>query len=101
MSLPPRGSARWFNAAFKQALDRGKEQIDHALDVLTRDGYPPLTQKLTLTALKKMEPEAAVRELQMELRRTMKQDEVTGTPVPDAGTIKLIRDYMAQGQEAT
>lgn len=97
MSLPRRGSARWYNALFKQALERGKEQIDAAIDVLKQDGYPPLTQPLTLKALNKMAPEEAVRELQMELRRTMKQDEATGTPIPDNATIKLIHDYMQQG----
>lgn len=98
MTLPERGSAKWFNEMFRVALERAKEQIDYAIDVLKQDGYPPLTRKLTLPALKKMAPEAAVRELQMELRRTMKQDEMTGTPVPDNDTIKLIRDYMASEQ---
>lgn len=100
MSLPVRGSAKWYNSMFSTALERGKAQIDYAIDVLKSDGYPPLTVPLTLTELNKMEPEAAVRELQMELRRTMKQDEVTKTPIPDGATLTLIRDYMARQQEA-
>ncbi len=83
---------------FRTAMERGKEQIDYAIDVLKLDGYPPLTLPLTLSALKKMPPEEAVRELQGELRRTMKKDELTGTPVPDNATIKLIHDYMAWSQ---
>ena len=79
------------------AVEKAKEQIDYAIDVLKQDGYPPLTEKLTLTKLRKMEPDAAVAELQAELRRTMKTDELTGAPIPDNETIKLIKDYMAQG----
>lgn len=100
MSLPPRGSSKWFNEMFRTALERGKAQIDYAIDVLKQDGYPPLTEKLTLAKLNKMAPKDAVRELQMELRRTMKKDELSGAPVPDNETIKLIRDYMAQGRPA-
>lgn len=80
---------------FKTTLDRGYAQIDYAIAVLKQDGYPPLTKPLTLGALKQMAPDEAVRELQMELRRTLKQDELTGAPVPDNDTLKLIRDYMA------
>jgi len=82
---------------FRTAVEKAKEQIDYAIDVLKQDGYPPLTEKLTLTKLRKMEPDAAVAELQAELRRTMKTDELTGAPIPDNETIKLIKDYMAQG----
>ena len=97
MSLPPRGSTRWYNLMFRTAVEKAKEQIDYAIDVLKQDGYPPLTEKLTLTKLRKMEPDTAVAELQAELRRTMKTDELTGAPIPDNETIKLIKDYMAQG----
>lgn len=100
MSLPVRGSSKWWNLMFKTAMDRAKEQIDYAIDVLKQDGYPPLTVPLTLARLRKMVPEEAVRELQTELRRTMKKDEMTGAPVPDNATIQLIRDYMAQGRTA-
>ena len=93
--LPPRGSSKWFNAQFQVALERGKAQIDNALEVL--GDIAPLTKKLTLRELNKLSPEDAVMELQMELRRTMKADEMTGTPIPDNETIQLIRDYMAQG----
>ena len=86
---------------FRTALERGKEQISYAIDVLKQDGYPPLTEKLTLGRLKKMAPDEAVAELQSELRRTMKMDEVTQTPIPDNETIKLIRNYMASTQEAS
>jgi len=85
---------------FRTALERGKEQIAYALDILTADGYPPLTKPLTLGALNKMGTEEAVRALQVELRRTMKKDEGTSTPIPDNATIRLIRDYMAQGRPA-
>lgn len=84
---------------FKAALDRAKEQIDNAIDVLSLDGYPPLTEKLTLARLRKMDPKEAAAELQLELRRTMKKDEETNTPIPDNETIRLIRDYMAEQQQ--
>ena len=83
--------------AFKTALDRGMERIDYALDVLAQDGYPPLTTPLTLTKLNRMTPEQAQLELQKELRRTLKKDELTGALIPDNATLQLIRDYMAQG----
>ena len=97
MSLPPRNSPRFHNLQFTAAWERIKEQIHYAMTQYRKDGFPPLTEKLTLTKLRKMEPDAAVAELQAELRRTMKTDELTGAPIPDNETIKLIKDYMAQG----
>ena len=49
---------------FRTAVEKAKEQIDYAIDVLKQDGYPPLTLPLTLARLNKMAPKDAVRELQ-------------------------------------
>ena len=93
-SLPPRGSARFYNLQFKTALQRGKEQIDRTIELLKQDGYPPLTEKLTVAMLLKMPPTEAEQILRAELRRTLKIDEETKQPIPDGATLKLIRDYM-------
>ena len=102
-----RGSSQSFIQIFQNAVDRGMDIIDAALDPIIEDGRPPLTKKLTLADLKKKpipEAEAILRE---ELRRTMKVDEETTMPIPDRETVELatkwiewIHDQMQGGDDA-
>ena len=98
----PRGSARYFNQMFRNAVERGKAIIDHATEMIAADGYPPLTQPLTVKDLRAMPPDQAMQMLQAELQRTTKRDPTTGDMQPDRATMKLLADFMGtmtpQGQ---
>jgi hypothetical protein len=89
-----RGSPEYFNAIFKDAVQRGMDIVDAVLDPFLEDGRPPLTAPVTLARLKKMPPQQAEDLLRAELRRTMKVDEETGMPVPDRETMRLIVEWQ-------
>ena len=96
-----RGSPEYFNQIFRNAVERGMAMVDAALDPFLEDGRPPLTQPLTLAKLKEMPVPEAEALLRAELRRTMKIDEQTGTPIPERETVRLATEYMEWLHDAT
>ena len=98
----PRGSARWFNEMFEAALKRAAELIDAAIEIIGRDGYPALTEPVTLGSLKKLPAQNAVAVLQAEVARQVQRDPVTGRASLPPEMMKLVREYMtwARGADA-
>jgi len=94
-----RGEPRYFNEIIERAIDRATDIVDNALDIFLKYGHPPLTERVTLSSLKKMPEDQAVAVLRGELRRTAVKDELTGQVVPNKETIELITRYIADRRE--
>lgn len=94
MSTSEVGSAAWINDVVETAVEALKPAVDATIELLTKDGYPPLTNKLTLRDLLAMPMEDAVARLNEAIEAGVAPDPVTGAPAIPDELAKLTADFL-------